>query len=162
VWFATGPIVALTIGINFLAVLMTGIFVLIWFYRAMAVAHRLTPGLTISPGWAVGWFFVPVASLWKPYEAMVEIVEGSSPHAEGDRRKPVRDLIFWWWGAWIGRSVAGIFLQFAPIEDGVKLGAVTLLIVIAVLGIAAAVFLQAIIRGVRRLQSAHVDASIFD
>jgi hypothetical protein len=34
--------------------------------------------------------------------------------------------------------------------------------VTAVLGIASAVALQTIIRGVRRMQDSHVDASIFD
>jgi hypothetical protein len=162
VWFATGAIVALAMMISLLAQVATGILVLVWVYRAMAVAHRLTPGLTISPGWAVGWFFVPVASLWKPYEAMVQIVEGSSPNAVG-RRKPVRDLIFWWWGAWIARSFMALFVGFASrAEGGLSPGQVTLRIVTAVLGIGSAAALQTIIRGVRQMQDSHVDASIFD
>jgi hypothetical protein len=161
VWFATPPIVALAKAIELIALIPVAVVILFWFYRVMAVAHRLTAGLTISPGGAVGWFFVPVASLWKPYEAMVQIVEGSSPNAVG-RRKPVRDLIFWWWGAWIGRYIVAIFLRFAHSDDGLTSGMVILTIGSAALGIAAAVALQTIIRGVRRMQDSHVDASIFD
>jgi len=33
-----------------------------WIYRASVNAHAISNLLTISPGWAVGWYFVPVMS----------------------------------------------------------------------------------------------------
>ena len=72
----------------------------IWMYRAMAIAHERVPSLTISPGWAVGWYFVPIASLWKPYEAMSEISEGSQSGA-ANWDELVGSLIGWWWAMWL-------------------------------------------------------------
>lgn len=160
VWFATDMVVAWMLVLDFVGLALASIFVLTWFYRAMSVAHRLTPGLTISPAGAVGWFFVPIAWLWKPYEAMVQIVEGSSVIPE--RRNKVRELVFWWWGAWIGRSIVGMVLQFMPADGELPPGMVITAMAFSALGIVAAIALQAIIRGVGRLQASHVDPSIFD
>ena len=82
-----------------------GLLFFVWSYRAMSVAHDLTPTLTISPGWSIGWYFVPVATLWKPYEAMREIWKGSAADNETAARAP---LIGWWWAAWIGRAILGL------------------------------------------------------
>lgn len=56
---------------------------LFWIYR---VYKNLTflgnDNLRHSPGWAVGWFFIPIFSLWKPYQVMQEIWKGSSPNIQ--------------------------------------------------------------------------------
>ena len=57
-----------------------------------------------SPGWAVGWWFVPVMSLFRPYQVMKEIWRGSYPDIGiGDqaawRNVPVSSLLGWWWAA---------------------------------------------------------------
>ena len=53
-----------------------------------------------SPGWAVGWYFVPIANLWKPYQAMKEIwrvnVSDTTP-----------SIFPWWWLFWILTSFLG-------------------------------------------------------
>ena len=53
-----------------------------------------------SPGWAVGWYFIPFANLWKPYQAMKEIWQASaSPeHWESEDRSWLLPL---WWTLWI-------------------------------------------------------------
>jgi hypothetical protein len=51
-------------------VLAAFVLVGVWIYRANANAHALGGDLSVSPGWAVGWFFVPIACLFKPYLAM--------------------------------------------------------------------------------------------
>ena len=131
--------------------LLTAILVGVWTYRAMSVAHRLTPSLTITPGWAVGWYFIPFASFWKPFEAMREIWGGS--FARHDWQSEVHTpLLGWWWAAWLGRSVFGVLTAL--------LG-VTMLIPGAVSSIAAAVLLAEIIRQVNARQASAVDVSIF-
>ena len=63
-------------------------------------------GLEISPGWAVGYYFVPVANLWKPYQAMVEIWKATaSPWTW--QQEPGSALLGWWWTFWILTNLAG-------------------------------------------------------
>ncbi len=48
-----------------------GVLFLIWVYRANRNAHCLgAEGMEYSPGWSVGWFFVPVACLVMPYNVL--------------------------------------------------------------------------------------------
>lgn len=165
VWFATGPIVATAALVVIAAELLTAIFVAVWLYRAMTVAHLVDPGLKISPAGAIGWYFVPIASLWKPYEAMVEIVETSGARRPG-RWALVRDLIGWWWAAWIGRTILGGIQRFIPANPenalGVGTGQTVMVMIGGALGIAAALCLATIIRHVAELQLHAVDPTIFD
>ena len=62
---------ALVSGVAFPLLIATYIV----FGRWIVLAHRNLTGLgaryvEFTPGWAIGWFFIPVASLWKPYRAM--------------------------------------------------------------------------------------------
>lgn len=42
-----------------------------WVYRSNVLAHALGASkMTYSPGWSVGWFFIPIVNLFKPYLAM--------------------------------------------------------------------------------------------
>jgi Domain of unknown function (DUF4328) len=64
--------------------------------------------LATSPAMLIGWFFVPMANLWKPREAVEEIwralPEGSTePSSEGP--------VVRWWGVWL----VAIFLCGVPI-----------------------------------------------
>lgn len=161
VWFATGPILALAALIAFGISLVTAIVCFVWIYRTMAIAHRITPTLSISPGWAVGWFFVPIASLWKPYEAVGQIVEGSA----GARMAATRLLAGWWWAAWLSRSVIGAFVYIVT-RSGSEGGTLTTgygtsLMLSCVAGIVAAGLFQEIIRRVAVAQNGAVEGEIF-
>lgn len=52
---------------------------------------------SFTPGWAVGWYFMPVLSLWKPYQTMAWIRDAS--------QKPLGltmgKLVGLWWTFWI-------------------------------------------------------------
>ncbi len=65
-------------------------------------------GLAFTPAWSVGWYFVPIANLWKPYQAMAETFLASSDWS-GDRRSwrrvRVPAIVPLWWGAWIASSI---------------------------------------------------------
>ena len=86
---------------------------LFWIFRANKNAAALS-GLPLdhSPGWAVGWFFVPFANWWKPFEVMREIYKASrTPH---EWRKAKRAAIVgWWWGVYLIGSVASIGIMVA-------------------------------------------------
>ncbi|NNJ24688.1 DUF4328 domain-containing protein [Alienimonas chondri] len=84
-------------------------------YRAGANAHRLARGLEHDAGWAVGWYFIPILNLVRPYQAMAEFFRASRPRSEGGvperwQDNAVPGLLGVWWGLWI---VAGLLGQIA-------------------------------------------------
>jgi hypothetical protein len=89
------------------AMLVSFVLVGCWIYRASANAHSFSDDMSISPGWAVGWYFIPIANLFKPFQAMKETWMAS--HYRGDwRSEPAPSLMTCWWGLWI---VTGILSQ---------------------------------------------------
>ena len=65
------------------------------------IVHALgSPGLRFTPGWAVGWYFVPIANLWKPYQAMKEIWRASKNPGNW-QAETTSGFLGWWWFWWI-------------------------------------------------------------
>jgi hypothetical protein len=56
--------------------------------------------MTFTPGWSVGWFFIPIANLWKPYQAVKEIWEVSRGPSAPEHSN-VQPLLGWWWFFWL-------------------------------------------------------------
>ncbi|MHC4755351.1 MAG: DUF4328 domain-containing protein [Planctomycetota bacterium] len=85
------------IGIcQFGVAIITGISFLVWVHRANYNVRKLgAQNMKFTPGWAVGWFFVPIASLWKPYLVMKEIWENSREPNDHDR-SGITLLNIWW------------------------------------------------------------------
>ena len=100
---------ALAIGIGLLA----AVFLLIWLYRAERNARSLgAEGMRYSEGWSVGWFLMPVASLFMPYFVLRELWKASSPNATGEwRRTAVSPILGIWWAVCIIHGM----LQYSPI-----------------------------------------------
>lgn len=97
--------VALTY-IGFSAVfLICVVLVARWIHRAHAnLRDAGVDGLEFTPGWAVGWYFIPFANLFKPFQAMRELWTAS--HAEVDRfGGEAPSEVKWWWGAWISGNI---------------------------------------------------------
>jgi hypothetical protein len=92
------------------ALLVTYIASGMWIYRAACNVRAFgARRLTNTPGWAVGWYLVPFASLIKPFNAMVEIWNASrSP--DRWRTLPTPDLLRWWWGLWLSLGLFGYVL----------------------------------------------------
>ncbi len=80
---------------------------LMWVHRTNRNAHVLVPGgLEMSPAWAVGWFFVPFASLIKPFEGVDQTWRISTdPTRWKALDTPV--LLRWWWGFFLAANFAG-------------------------------------------------------
>lgn len=109
-----GPLPAATLDMvttatrmgNLALYMISGFIVLKWIYRTNANAHRMSNGLgmTVSPGWAIGWFFIPIANLWKPFQGVEQTWRVShSPGAPGSVDTPL--LLRWWWGLWLLSSI---------------------------------------------------------
>ncbi|HSQ65315.1 MAG TPA: DUF4328 domain-containing protein [Polyangiaceae bacterium] len=115
----------------------------IWIYRACANAWAFGSPMSITPGWAVGWFFVPFANLVKPFRAMKEIWFGSDPSAAGI----TPGVLGAWWGTWI---ISGIVWNVSSRIDGSHLEVVAGLLT-AVAAVFAVLVMRRVAANQRRL-----------
>jgi len=68
-----------------------------WIYRANLNAWRLgAEGMQYSPGWAIGYFFIPILNLWKPYQAFKEIWRASANPKHWKSVTATALLPAWW------------------------------------------------------------------
>ncbi|HKP78094.1 MAG TPA: DUF4328 domain-containing protein [Phenylobacterium sp.] len=103
----TSDIPLAIVGLAQVAVfLVTGFLVLKWIYRVSRNAHSAVRGLKVTPPWAVGWYFVPVAFLWKPFEAMRETWQASTDPTAWPG-VPVPAMLRWWWGLFLASNFTG-------------------------------------------------------
>ncbi len=89
--------------------LVVGILFIMWFRRAYWNLHQLVTNLKHSDGWAAGAWFVPIMSLFRPYQIMQELWVESSTYM--NKRKIQPELseddvpMGWWWAAFISASI---------------------------------------------------------
>lgn len=90
------------IGImNLAAFVVTGITFLKWIYRANSNCHGFNAqGMQFSPGWAIGYYFIPFLNLYRPYRAMKEIWKVSDNPADWQNSSG-HALLVWWWALWL-------------------------------------------------------------
>lgn len=73
-----------------------------WIVRANKNVRAFgADGLRITPGWAVGYFFVPIINLWRPYQAMKDLWRASHAQLLG---LPMPQAPFCWHGGHCGFS----------------------------------------------------------
>lgn len=118
--------------LQMLLYLVAGIVILRWIYFANYNARRLgAVDMQTSPGWAVGYYFVPILNLWRPYSAMKEIWQ-ASVNAVGWRNQPVSNLLPLWWFLWIANAILGnlsfrLSFRAQDIQDFISSTAVTII-----------------------------------
>lgn len=89
---------------NFIA---SGIAILMWIYRANYNAYELgAKNLHFTPGWSIGFYFIPIMSLWKPYQAMKEIWQASE-HPKNWKSVHVSGILSLWWMLWLINNFIG-------------------------------------------------------
>lgn len=93
------------IGVAVLFVyLVTAIVFLKWAYRVSANLHVKAGGKwDHSPSATIGWYFVPIAALFKPYQVMREIWSKAHQKKWGGETR----LLGGWWALWIVSSIFG-------------------------------------------------------
>jgi hypothetical protein len=81
----------------------------VWVYRANRNARALgARGMRFTPGWTVGWFFVPIMNLFMPYQAVKEIWQTGDPRRGPDDWKTGGStLVGAWWGFWLLANLGG-------------------------------------------------------
>jgi hypothetical protein len=84
------------------AYLLAAIVFLVWLHRAVANNFALgEQALRFTPGWSVGWWFVPIVSFVRPFQVMSETWRASDPrhlrsNPETRRRVGIAVIVVWW------------------------------------------------------------------
>ena len=96
------------IGLVFLAAfIVTGIAFLKWIYRANSNCRGFgAQDMEFSPGWSIGYYFIPIMNLYRPFAAMKEIwkVSGNPANWRSATGSP---LLGWWWALWLISGILG-------------------------------------------------------
>ncbi|MFZ2070782.1 MAG: DUF4328 domain-containing protein [Halobacteriota archaeon] len=96
------------------------LFMLVVFFMWIHRVHRnlLALGacdLRFTPGWAIGWFFVPIMNLIRPYEVVKEIYKASDPNVDISdgcswKNAYTSPVIGMWWELWLISGIVGYAL----------------------------------------------------
>lgn len=120
-----------------------------WQYRVRKNADYIgTPCLGFSPGWVIGWWFVPIMNFFRPYQVMKELWQSNYHNVyeySESRNLEVSGLLGWWWGLFLiggffGNIAGGTYLRSDDIDtliigDWFDIGSSVILIVAAVFAI---------------------------
>jgi hypothetical protein len=138
---------------------------LIWEYRAFKNLPALKSNYTeFSPGWAVGWWFIPLANLIKPFQAVRELWNESDPefdeesqflHVAGGTPK----IVGFWWAAFL---LSGILGRLAGMLIDPRTGMPSkdlplVLIIGSFFELAAALLILFIVKGITQKQDQRYD-----
>jgi hypothetical protein len=86
---------------------------LMWVYRANNNARRLgAVGMKFTAGWAVGWYFIPIANLFVPFLAMREIWRASANPGNWAAQR-AGWIVPCWWLMFVVAKLAGAFSSLA-------------------------------------------------
>jgi len=103
------------IGISYIVIfVITGIIFLKWIYRANVNCRGFIDNLSrdetglirkripeFTPGWSIGYYFVPFLNLYKPYKAMKEIFAISENPKNWYNIKVTDKTLIYWWALWL-------------------------------------------------------------
>lgn len=80
----------------FIAAVSAGVVYLRWLHLAVRTAQALGEDVGQTPGWAVAWWFVPVANLWKPYQLIRTLLQ-----RVGGESVVQSSPLGTWWALWV-------------------------------------------------------------
>jgi Domain of unknown function (DUF4328) len=148
-----------SVGIaGFLIFVISASVFMLWFWRSHRNLGALgAEGLEFTSGWAIGWWLIPLAWLWMPYRAAMEIWKASDPRsdritsADSRLRRDSSLLIRAWWAAWLASVVLSNVMAFvvAPASSGLN----TLTLVSGLSTALAAIFTILVVWSITRRQS---------
>ena len=140
--------------------LLAIILFLIWEYRAFKNLAALKAKYTeFSPGWAVGWWFIPLANLVKPFQAVRELWNESDPefdeemdflHVAGGTPK----IVGFWWAAFLLSGIIGSLVDMLidPRTGMPSNDLPAVLIIASFFKLAAALLIIFIVKGITQRQ----------
>jgi heme/copper-type cytochrome/quinol oxidase subunit 2 len=87
--------------------IITIILFAMWIYRANFNVRSLgAQNMKFTPGWSVGYYFIPILNLWRPYQAMKEIWKASKNPTSWESEDHSA-ILPWWWFFFLVASIIG-------------------------------------------------------
>lgn len=110
------------IGIlTFIIFVVTGFLILRWIHRANYNARQLgAEAMKFSPGWSIGYYFIPVLTLWKPYQAMKEIWQASQRPSDWASQSIPNSLPMWWFLWIVSNFLSQVILRLSMSADEIQ------------------------------------------
>jgi hypothetical protein len=145
--------------------LVTAAVFLMWLHRVYRNLPALgAVGLDTTPGWAVGYFFVPFVNFFKPFRVVREIWRESTPGVGTDegfggytQNSGTPALVGWWWALWIIANIAILaseqVMDQAGTVEGIML-TIWLLIASHALFVVAAILAILVVKRIDEMQEA--------
>jgi len=100
--------------VYFITYIISSVTFILWFRRAYFNLHQRVNYLSLSEGWAAGSWFVPIISLYRPYNIMKELYEETIILLTKNQikiEKPFSTTILvLWWTFWIITNFLGQFI----------------------------------------------------
>ena len=90
------------------------ILLFVWINRSCKNSWLLdAPRMKTTPGWAVGYYFIPILMLWKPFTSMKEM--RSASYGNDTAHKAILPL---WWTFWLVSSFLNISIYGNYLNSG--------------------------------------------
>jgi hypothetical protein len=101
-WDASNARIGAVAVVLLLVYIVAGITFLRWLHRSYCNLRELrTEHLRFTPGWAVGYWFVPVLNLWRPKQILDDLWRATDARADESpetwRSLPSSRLVLGWW-----------------------------------------------------------------
>lgn len=151
------------VGIVYLVVfVISGFLILRWIHRSNYNARQLgAENMKFTPGWSIGYYFIPILTLWKPYQAMKEIWKTSINPSDWESQNESGILPVWWtlWliSNFLGQAVFRLSMHAEELQELMNLNIVTQ--ISNVLDIPLALVLLAIVNRIYNMQKSHLESA---
>lgn len=127
-------------------------------YKAAQQAKGFAvPFTTVSPGWAVGYWFIPIMNLYRPLQVLKALFQACAQEAGEAKPAAGEQLLSAWWALFIGSNMAGWALTRMDTDFSDRAQVLTFCeysFGVNLLGIAAAVFFWWVIKRLVRAMGA--------
>ena len=151
------------IGVVYLVVfVISGFLILRWIHRANYNARQLgAENMEFTPGWSIGYYFIPILALWKPYQAMKEIWKASKNPSNWNSQSVSR-LLPIWWSIWIisnilKQAIFNLSMRAEELNELINLNIITQ--VSNTLDILLALVLLAMVSNIHNMQASQVGSA---